>query len=223
MAALSTRVSRLKFMTAQPGLATSSVMRADHATRGIHGRHVDGDVVARDAGHRRRSANVLDRRGIRRARRPRRKRKGRSRCTFMPSVDRRRCATSCADGAQADDAERLAEESRWPANGLLAPSRRPCRWSRNRRCSRHPGGAGRGCRGLPAAFRHRTSSFTAFALAPGVLNTTTPASAHLSSGMLFTPAPARATASRLCGKVHVVHGGAAHEHAGSLRRCSSVS
>ena len=41
-----------------------------------------------------------------------------------------------------------------------------------------------------------TSSFTPFALAPGVLNTTMPRSAQASSGMLFTPAPARATARR---------------------------
>ena len=41
-----------------------------------------------------------------------------------------------------------------------------------------------------------TSSFTALALAPGVLNTTMPFSRHLSTGMLFTPAPARAMASR---------------------------
>ena len=39
------------------------------------------------------------------------------------------------------------------------------------------------------------SSLTALALAPGVLNTTTPASAHFSTGILLTPAPARAMAS----------------------------
>ena len=44
-----------------------------------------------------------------------------------------------------------------------------------------------------------TSSFTPFAFAPGVLNTTIPFSAHLSSGILLTPAPALATASRLSG------------------------
>ena len=44
-----------------------------------------------------------------------------------------------------------------------------------------------------------TSSFTALEFAPGVLNTTTPASLHLSSGMLLTPAPARAIARRLSG------------------------
>ena len=43
----------------------------------------------------------------------------------------------------------------------------------------------------------RTSSFTAFAFAPGVLNTGTPFCVHFSMGMLFVPAPARATASRL--------------------------
>ena len=41
-----------------------------------------------------------------------------------------------------------------------------------------------------------TSSFTAFALAPGVLNTTIPFSLHLSTGILFTPAPALAIASK---------------------------
>ena len=40
------------------------------------------------------------------------------------------------------------------------------------------------------------SSLTAFAFAPGVLKTTIPFSLHLSIGMLFTPAPARATAAR---------------------------
>lgn len=39
-----------------------------------------------------------------------------------------------------------------------------------------------------------TSSFTPFAFAPGVLNTTIPSSAQRSSGILFTPAPARAIA-----------------------------
>ena len=40
----------------------------------------------------------------------------------------------------------------------------------------------------------RTSSLTALALAPGVLNTGTPRSVSASTGMLFVPAPARATA-----------------------------
>ena len=44
-----------------------------------------------------------------------------------------------------------------------------------------------------------TSSFTAFAFAPGVLKTTIPFSAHFSSGILLTPAPALAIASRLSG------------------------
>ena len=44
-----------------------------------------------------------------------------------------------------------------------------------------------------------TSSLTALAFAPGVLNTTMPCSLHLSSGILLTPAPARAIASRLSG------------------------
>ena len=42
-----------------------------------------------------------------------------------------------------------------------------------------------------------TSSFTALALAPGVLNTGIPISVHLSMGMLLVPAPARATPSKL--------------------------
>ena len=41
-----------------------------------------------------------------------------------------------------------------------------------------------------------TSSFTPFAFAPGVLNTTMPFLAYSACGMLFTPAPARATARR---------------------------
>ena len=44
-----------------------------------------------------------------------------------------------------------------------------------------------------------TSSFTPLALAPGVLNTTTPCSAHLSRGILLTPAPALATARSFSG------------------------
>ena len=39
-----------------------------------------------------------------------------------------------------------------------------------------------------------TSSLTALALAPGVLNTAMPCSEHLSIGILLTPAPARAIA-----------------------------
>ncbi|MNI63548.1 hypothetical protein D3C73_1189270 [compost metagenome] len=42
-----------------------------------------------------------------------------------------------------------------------------------------------------------TISFTPLALAPGVLNTTIPFSAHFSSGILLTPAPALAIASKL--------------------------
>ena len=42
---------------------------------------------------------------------------------------------------------------------------------------------------------HSASSLTPLALAPGVLNTTTPAFVQASSGMLLTPAPARAMAS----------------------------
>ena len=41
-----------------------------------------------------------------------------------------------------------------------------------------------------------TSSFTALALAPGVLNTTIPFSEQRSMGMLLVPAPARAMARR---------------------------
>ena len=50
---------------------------------------------------------------------------------------------------------------------------------------------------LPAMSIPITSSATAFAFAPGVLKTTMPCSLQRSSGMLFTPAPARAIASRL--------------------------
>ena len=50
---------------------------------------------------------------------------------------------------------------------------------------------------LPSISAHTTSSFTAFAFAPGVLNTTMPSSAQRSSGMLFTPAPARAMAHKV--------------------------
>ena len=50
---------------------------------------------------------------------------------------------------------------------------------------------------LPAISIPMTSSATALALAPGVLNTTMPCSLQRSSGMLLTPAPARAMASRL--------------------------
>ena len=46
-----------------------------------------------------------------------------------------------------------------------------------------------------------TSSLTELALAPGVLNTTMPSSAQRSSGMLLTPAPARAMARSPAGKV----------------------
>ena len=49
---------------------------------------------------------------------------------------------------------------------------------------------------LPAMSIPMTSSATALALAPGVLKTTMPCSLHRSRGMLLTPAPARAMASR---------------------------
>ena len=54
---------------------------------------------------------------------------------------------------------------------------------------------------LPAISIPITSSATALALAPGVLNTTMPCSLQRSRGMLLTPAPARAMASRLSLKV----------------------
>ena len=53
----------------------------------------------------------------------------------------------------------------------------------------------RAARSIPAT----KSSFTPLALAPGVLKTTIPLSAHLSTGILLYPAPALATASRLSG------------------------
>jgi hypothetical protein len=45
----------------------------------------------------------------------------------------------------------------------------------------------------------RTSSFTALAFAPGALNTGTPRRLMTSTGMLFTPAPARPMALTLAG------------------------
>ena len=42
---------------------------------------------------------------------------------------------------------------------------------------------------------HKTNSLTAFALAPGVLKTTTPFFDAISIGILFTPAPALPTQS----------------------------
>ena len=50
---------------------------------------------------------------------------------------------------------------------------------------------------LESKSARRTSSFTAFALAPGVLNTTTPFSVSSGIGILLVPAPARATAFTL--------------------------
>ena len=48
-------------------------------------------------------------------------------------------------------------------------------------------------RSIPA----KTNSLTPFALAPGVLNTTIPSSAHFTRGILLTPAPALAIHLRL--------------------------
>ncbi len=45
-----------------------------------------------------------------------------------------------------------------------------------------------------------TNSLTAFAFAPGVLNTTTPRFAYSSQGILFVPAPALPTHFTLSGK-----------------------
>ena len=47
---------------------------------------------------------------------------------------------------------------------------------------------------------HNTNSLTAFALAPGVLNTQIPFSVHASIGILLTPAPALAIAFNSFGK-----------------------
>jgi len=47
---------------------------------------------------------------------------------------------------------------------------------------------------------HITSSFTAFAFAPGVLKTTIPFLVASSIGILFVPAPARAMHKRLSSK-----------------------
>ena len=50
-----------------------------------------------------------------------------------------------------------------------------------------------------------TSSLTAFAFAPGALNTGTPRLLSFATGMLLVPAPARATATTLVGNLHRVH------------------
>ena len=61
--------------------------------------------------------------------------------------------------------------------------------------------------------RTTTSSFTAFALAPGVLNTTMPASAQaIERDVVHARAGAR-DGEQVFGQLHVVHGGAAHEDA----------
>ena len=49
---------------------------------------------------------------------------------------------------------------------------------------------------LPRSKAQITISFTALALAPGVLKTTMPSSAQRYNGILFTPAPARAIARK---------------------------
>ena len=48
---------------------------------------------------------------------------------------------------------------------------------------------------------HSVSSLTPLAFAPGVLKTTMPSSEQRSTGMLLTPAPQRAMASRLSSNV----------------------
>ena len=65
----------------------------------------------------------------------------------------------------------------------------------------------RAARNMPAI----TSSFTALALAPGALNTGMPRFESCATGMLFVPAPARATALTLVGHVHLVHVRRAHQ------------
>src|SRR5436190_378804 len=62
----------------------------------------------------------------------------------------------------------------------------------NPRTKSMAGGRLRAASSMPAS----TSSFTAFAFAPGALNTGTPRFDSAATGMLFTPAPARPTASR---------------------------
>ena len=56
-----------------------------------------------------------------------------------------------------------------------------------------------------------TSSLTAFALAPGALNTGMPRLLSFATGMLLVPAPARATATTLVGNLQRVHVRRAHE------------
>ena len=62
------------------------------------------------------------------------------------------------------------------------------------------GRAGAGTNNIPLedkSIPQTTSSFTAFAFAPGVLNTTTPFFVASSMGILFVPAPALPTHLRL--------------------------
>ena len=78
-----------------------------------------------------------------------------------------------------------------------------------------PGDAAHRPRARPAAGPPCTSSFTALALAPGVLNTTTPVLAALVHGDVVH-ARARAGATATVRQLHVVHsGGLVHHHAAS--------
>ena len=117
-----------------------------------------------------------------------------------------------ADGAQADDAQASCPQAPARQTGFC-PFPPACRWRRPGRPAFWP----TPCRCLPcgeaSSSPPSTSSFTALALAPGVLNTTMPASLHLSTGILLTPAPARAIAQQAFRQRHILHGGAAHQNA----------
>src|SRR5207302_4996712 len=105
----------------------------------------------------------------------------------------RRIGDQAADLAQADDPS-VCPGSSEPANCFLPSS--TCSSNSEEvlkpRTKSKAGGRLRAARSMPAS----TSSFTALAFAPGALNTGTPRLDSVLTGMLFTPAPARPTASR---------------------------
>src|SRR3989304_517999 len=84
-------------------------------------------------------------------------------------------------------AKRLLASSTWTR---MAPSS-----PRSCRAKSHAWQILRQARSMPAS----TSSFTALAFAPGALNTGMPRALNRSTGILFTPAPARATALGVAG------------------------
>ena len=92
-----------------------------------------------------------------------------------------------------------------------------CRWRRPRpsafwptRCLWRP------C-GRPAAAPPSTSSFTALALAPGVLNTTMPCLAAFVHRDIVDACARPCNGQQAVRQLHIVHGGAAHQNAVGLR------